>query len=239
MINSSISWFVNSKEDVEVVKELTLRLKLNVQLAFYLPKDAETFMWDLVECAPYITSIHLPKDLTNKAYEKDGLAWRLCDLFGVSLLVVHPWADDLPNIVDTVRKQDWTLCLELFESKKASPFTLLSQFGEELEADHLGLCVDFSQLPLDLMNSKFILGLLPYTKMYHISNRVGKDYYLPLFAQSADLNIHKIIAQVLAVPNMPVREFTLKYMKEYRAKLVKQCFWLQSYVEQKRRKLNG
>ena len=130
----------------------------------------------------------------------------------------------------------FTVCFETFTKGKASPFRLLAQFGDELELPHIGLCVDFSHLPIDLVTASFITGLLPYTKMWHLSNKKGKKQHLPVFMQDADTNVHRVISNVLTNPNFPVQEIVLEYMREFESKLAKNYFWLQTYVINKRRK---
>lgn len=240
MITASASWFIKEEEDVEVVKGFA-HLNMNIQLAFYEREKAEKFMWHpgLIEAKDNITSIHLPKHLTVSDYKSDGIVSELKNLYGTNLFVVHPWADDLPNIVDTVREQEMVLCLETFKKGGASPFSLLAQFGDELQTEHLGLCVDFSHLETDLVTVGFIKGLLPYTKMWHVSNRLGKQQHLPIFVQDADTHAHRVVARVLDVPNFPVQEIVLEYMPQYQRQLTKQYFWLHSYVIQKRKKIRS
>lgn len=236
----SISWFVSNQEDVDIVKEFAIGAKMNIQLAFYERRDAEKWMYKLVECSPFVTSIHLPKGLELNDYNANGLVNELSIIYGTRRFVVHPWSKDLFEIAEFVRDANWTLSLECFSRKGAgSPFSLLVQYGDQFTEEHLGLCVDFSHLDSDLATVGFIKGLLPYTKMYHVSNRCGKQQHLPLFVQTADTNVHRILSQVLIIPDFPVQDIVLEYMPEYKHKLGKQYYWLESYILGKRRRFDG
>jgi hypothetical protein len=240
MITPSVSWFVKNQKDADIVKEFTIDLGINVQLAFYERRDADNWMFKLAECSSCVSSIHLPKGLNISDYHKDGIVGELVSIYGTKRFVVHPWSRDLPYIVDMVRDNKWLLNLECFSRKGAgNPFLLLAQYGEEFLEDHVGLCVDFSHLESELANPTFVKGLLPYTKMLHVSNRLGKQQHLPVFVQTADTNAHQILAQVLEVPKFPVQDIVLEYMPDYHDRLGKQYYWLDSYIQQKRRKLNG
>lgn len=240
-IESSIGWFIASQDDVEVVKELTVDLEVNVHLSFYQKKDAEDWMWRLIDRidVSYINSIHLPKGLYQSDYTKNSLVWELANVFDVKRFVVHPWASDLSNIVDEVEKNGWTLCLENFGKKGASPFSLISQFGDELQTDHLGLCVDFSHLHPSLCTVEFVKALMPYTKMWHASNQKGKNQHLPISWQDTDTQAHRIISNLLSMPAFPIQEIVLEYFKEYKSKAIKNYFSLKSDIIQRRRKIDG
>jgi hypothetical protein len=240
VVTPSISWFVREQKDADIVKEFAIDLGYNVQLAFYERLDAEKWMWKLAECSPAVSSIHLPKGLELDDYNANGLVKELSDIYDTKRFVVHPWSKDLFEIAEFVRMAEWTLSFECFSRKgSANPFLLLARFGDQLIEDHLGLCVDFSHLENDLATIGFIKGLLPYTKMLHVSNRLGKQQHLPLFMQTADTNAHRILSQILLVPEFPVKDIVLEFMPEYKDKLGKQYIWLNSYVQQKRRKFNG
>jgi len=240
MIMPSISWFVKDQRDVDIVKEFAIDLAINVQVAFYERRDAENWMYKIAECSPSVTSIHLPKGLEVNDYDANGIVAELSSLYDIKRFVVHPWCKDLMHIAEFVKMAEWTLSFECFSRKgAANPFLLLAQFGEEFKENHIGLCVDFSHLETDLATPGFVKGLLPYTKMLHISNRLKKQQHLPIFVQSSDTNAQQILAQVLDVPSCPVKDMVLEYMPDYRDRLAKQYYWLESYIQQKRRKFNG
>jgi len=231
----SVGWFIADQKDVDIVREFTLDLKMNVQLSFYLRQEAEKFGWDFVECKDKIHTIHLPKGLRESDFFPGNMVSEFSALYDVKRFVIHPFSDDVIHMVDRARELDITLCLETFNRGQANPFTMLAMYGGELTAEHLGMCVDFSHLKDGLATEEFIKGLLPYTKVWHVSNRVGKDQHLPI--NTKDLGIHPvgILSRLLPLPKFPVEEIVLEYMKEYKAKLIKNYFWLDSYIMKKRR----
>lgn len=238
MVNTSVGWFVGDDEDIKTVEGF-YGMGMNIQLSFYKKEHAEKYMWNerLIACSKNINVIHLPNGLTASDYTKDGMVGKLRFLYGVHLFVVHPWdTEGLADIAYQAQKDDFTVCFETFQKGKASPFRLLAQFGDEFIEPHLGLCVDFSHLPTDLVTASFVAGLLPYTKMWHLSNKRGKEQHLPVFVQDADTNVHRVISNVLTIPDFPVQEIVLEYMREYEPKLAKNYFWLNTYVINKRRK---
>ena len=237
-VNTCVGWFVGEDKDIDIVEGF-VGMGINVQLSFYKREHAEKYMWNprLLDCREHINVIHLPNGLTTKDYESDRMVGVLCKIYEVDLFVVHPWAtEDLADIAYLAKEGGFTVCFETFNKGKSSPFRLLAQFGDEFTEDHLGLCLDFSHLPVDLVTASFITGLIPYTKMWHVSNKKGKDQHLPVFVQDADTNVHRVMSSVLTVPDFPVREIVLEYMREYEAKLVKNYWWLNTYVVNKRRK---
>jgi hypothetical protein len=159
----------------------------------------------------------------------------LAEIYNVKRFVIHPFGDDVIHMVDRAREMGITLCLETFGRSQANPFTMLAVYGGELQADHLGMCVDFSHLKDSFANGDFIKELLPYTKVWHVSNRVGKDQHLPLFYKEKGIHPHGILSRLLQIPNFPVQEIVLEYMKEYRSRLIKDYLWLNSYIIKKRK----
>jgi len=239
MITPSISWFVQSKEDVEVIKEFAEWYKVSIQLAFYERKDLE-FVKYCTDYSNRISSIHLPKGLTKRDYQEGGIVAELALKFDVDLFVVHPWADDLDKIVDSIVEQErFTLCLETFRINRKggrNPIDLLAHYGRQFLTPYVGLCVDFSHLDTEVCNYPFIKGLIPYTKMIHLSDRVKKAQHLPLYRQNSDYNAAGLIGQILILPNLPVREIVLEYMKEYKPPLTKHIFSLTELIQRKRRR---
>lgn len=243
MVKGSISWFISSKEDVEFVKEYIKCYKFNVELAFYELKDLY-FVGDLMDIdTKYVSSIHLPKGLLYSDYVNEGgVVKELAKNFNVDLFVVHPWSDDLDRVCRRLieGEEGYCLCLEVFRSKKSgkgNAFRLLADFGQYLQTDWVGLCIDFSHLDLELCNWIVIRGFLPYTKMIHASCRVEKQQHAPVFPIRGEwINAVSLISSILSVKDLKVREIVLEYMKQYKESLVKHSFWLQSYIREKRRR---
>lgn len=243
MIKGSISWFISSKEDVEFVKEYIECYKYNVELAFYELKDLE-YVGDLLDIDPkYISSIHLPKGLVYSDYAFDGgVVKDLKRAFNVDLFVVHPWLEDLDRVCKRLAEGEsgYCLCLEAFRSKKTGKgnlFTLLANFGQYCQTDWVGLCLDFSHLDAELCNWKIVKNFLPYTKMIHASCRIGKQQHSPVFPIRGEwINAVSLLGSILSIKDLKVREIVLEYMKQYKESLVKHSFWLQSYVQEKRRR---
>lgn len=242
MIKGSISWFVQEKSDVEFVRNFIEGYKFNVELAFYELKDLDLVDGLLDIPSEYISSIHLPNGLTHKDYtDEAGIVKNLANMFEVDLFVVHPWAPDLMAIADAVVEEErYCLCLEAFRSKKTgqgNPFRLLADFGKHFQTDWMGLCIDFSHLPDELSKYGVIKHLLPYTKMVHASGRVaGKQEHVPIFLHGAEMNAASVIGQMLAIKELRVREVVLEYMKQYKEYLVRNIFWLNGSIRDKRRK---
>lgn len=244
MVKGSISWFISSKEDVEFVKEYIESYKFNVELAFYEPKDLE-YVGDLMDIpTEYISSIHLPKGLVYSDYFHDGGVVRdLKKRFDVDLFVVHPWSDDLDRICNRLveGEEGYCLCLEAFGAKKqqakGNPFYLLTNFGKYFQSDWVGMCLDFSHLDAEMCNWKIVKNFLPYTKMIHASCRIEKQQHTPVFPIRGEwINAVSLIGSILSVKDLKVREIVLEYMKQYKESLVKHSFWLQSYIQEKRRR---
>ena len=235
-ITPSVGIFIECEQDVAYLEEATKNLGLNVHLSFYDRTLYDKYKHDCSDASAYITSVHLPKGLTVSDYSESGLVGEARGLFNVDLFNVHPWSPDLSAIADVVKQEGYTLCLETFRKGQGSPFWLLETFGEALREDHLGLCVDFSHLELDLANYGFLKGLLPYMKMIHASNRLQDDQHLPVFHQGCDTNAQGYMSRLLDVKDFPVREVVLEYMPKYRDKYVKQFAWLNTIILQKRRR---
>jgi len=243
MVRGSISWFISSKEDVEFVKEYIKSFKFNVELAFYELKDLD-FVNDLLDIpTEYISSIHLPKGLVYSDYAfEDGIVKSLKRTFDVDLFVVHPWLDDLDRVCNRLREGEagYCLCLEVFPSKKlgqGNAFRLLADFGKFCQTDWVGLCLDFSHLDTEMCNWTIIKNFLPYTKMIHASCRIEKQQHTPVFPIRGEwINAVSLIGSILSIKDLKVREIVLEYMKQYKKSLVKHSFWLQSYIQEKRRR---
>lgn len=235
-IMPSVGIFIGCEQDVVYLKEATNHLGMNVHLSFYERESYDKYKYACADVAKYVTSVHLPKGLAVSEYSKSGLVGEARGLFNVDLFNVHPWSRDLPTIVSVVKQEGYTLCLEAFKKGQGSPFWLLETFGEELRQDHLGLCMDYSHLELELANYSFLKNMLPYTKMIHASNRMKNNQHLPVFHQGCDTNAQSYVSQLLDVKDFPVREIVLEYMSEYRDKLVKQFAWLNTIILQKRRR---
>lgn len=232
----SVGIFISDEKDVTYLKEATQNLGLNVHLSFYEIRLYDKYKFACADVAKNITSIHLPNGLAVSEYSKNGLVGEARGLFNVDLFNVHPWSRDLSTIVSIVKQEGYTLCLEVFRKGQGSPFWLLETFGEELRQDHLGLCMDFSHLELELANYSFLKNMLPYTKMIHASNRMKNKQHLPVFHQGCDTNAQGYVSQLLDVKDLFVREIVLEYMPEYRDKFVKQFAWLNTIILQKRRR---
>lgn len=243
MIKGSISWFISSKEDVEFVKEYIKSYKFNVELAFYELKDLD-FVDDLLDIdETYISSIHLPKGLVYSDYiNEGGIVKNLASRFDVDLFVVHPWLEDLERVAKRlIDEERYCLCLEAFRARKqqvkGNPFYLLANFGKYFQSDWVGLCLDFSHLDAELCNWKIVKNFLPYAKMIHASCRIGKQQHTPVFPIRGEwINAVSLIGQILSIKDLKIREIVLEYMKQYKENLVKHSFWLQSYVQEKRRR---
>jgi hypothetical protein len=243
VIKSSISWFISSKEDVEFVKDYIKSYKFNVQLAFYERNDLD-FVDDLVDIDPkYVSSIHLPKGLTYEDYAHEGgVVKNLRDAFNVDLFVVHPWLEDLDRVCNRLvaGEEGYSLCLEVFRSKKTGQgnvFRLLADFGKYFQTDWVGLCLDLSHLEKELCHWTVFKNFLPYTKMIHASCKIGKQQHTPVFPIRGEwINAVSLISSTLSIKNLEVREIVLEYMKQYKVNLVKHGFWLQGYVQEKRRR---
>lgn len=242
MIRGSISWFIADKEDVDFVVEFTKGYKFNVELGFYELKDLD-LLNDLLDVpSEYISSIHLPKGLTHRDYIDDkGIVKNLAETFDVDMFVVHPWATDLFAIAaSVVEMEEYCLCLETFRSKKTgqgNPFRLLADFGKHFQTDWMGLCLDFSHLAPELCHFNVLKYWLPYTKVIHASGCAdGKQQHVPIFLHGSEINAVSVIGQTLAVKNLKVREIVLEYMKQYKEYLVRNIFWLNSSIQEKRRK---
>lgn len=234
----SVGWFVAGQEDADVVNEFTLDLLMNVQLSFYLRQDMEKWGWEFVESKDFIHTIHLCKGIRESDFFKGNIVSELAALYDVKRFVIHPFSDDVIHMVDRARELGITLCLETFQRHQANPFTMLAMYGEELEADHLGMCVDFSHLTDKLANEEFIKGLLPYTKLWHVSNRVGKNQHLPVFTNELGIHPQGILSRLLDIPKFPVQEIVLEYMKEYKAQLIKHYLWLATQITKKRKRFS-
>lgn len=241
-IKASISWFVESQTDVDFIKSLIEEFKVNVQLAFYSRKSVEWANSFLGCSDERITSIHLPKGMELVDYKEGGVVETLRHAFNVDLFVVHPWAHDLDAIVKYVaEKGEFCLCLENFASKssKGSPFRLLANYGKLLKTENLGLCIDLSHLNPSLCNHDFIRGVLPYTKMIHASNQLGKAKHLPIFRSNSDINALNLIGQLLSVKELKVREIVIEYMKEYQKDTVKHVMHVSRWIAEKRKRWGG
>jgi len=239
MIRGSVSWFVSSDKDVEVIKGLTSGYKVNVQLAFYEKKD----LVFTEKCIPHknrISSIHLPKHLTRQDYLEGGIVDNLRQQFDVDFFVVHPWADDLDRIVDVVVEREmYCLCLETFKvSKKGgrNALDLLAMYGRQFITPFVGMCVDFSHIETSVLSVEFLKGLLPYTKMIHLSTRREGVQHLPVDLKKTDFHAPTLITELLKSKNNPIREVVLEYAKEYYKTQIRDIFWLNDAIIRLRRR---
>ena len=235
----SIGWFVADQKDVDIVRDLTLGHGMNVQLSFYQRKEWEKWGWEMIECRDYIHTIHLFKGLSESDFFTNQAVPTLAEIYQATRFVIHPFGDDVIYMVDRSRELGFTLCLENFGRGQANPFTMLAMYGDELKAEHVGMCVDFSHLKDGLANEEFVKGLLPYTKVWHVSNRVGKKQHLPLWGKELGIHPQGILSRLLTIPKFPVQEIVLEYHKEFLNAAKKHYLWLNSYIIKKRRQFDG
>lgn len=238
---SSVSWFIDSQEDVDFVREFIEGYHFNVQLAFYERKHVDDWLESFIDFpVEYISSVHLPKGLSLDDYnDSSGVVERMRQILKVNRFVVHPWASDLEEIVRYVDDlEEYTLCLENFapKNKQGSPMMLLAQFGKYFMGKHVGLCVDFSHLGAELGNYTFVKGLLPFTKMLHISDKVGRQSHCPMFRAQADVRALHLLGQIMNVKELTVEEAVLEYGKQNKKELCKHIFWLVEFVTRKRKR---
>jgi len=239
-VKLGVSKWVASEEDVDLLKEF-VAYDAKVQVAFHTRELAEKWFSSFLDVPRgAISSIHLPKGLLPQDYMDGGLVDTLVEAFDVRSVVVHPWCNELDEIVDIVkRKQKYTLNLEVFCWKdlngKASPFTLIEKYGKDMRDEWIGLCMDFSHLLSEMITFSFFKALLPYTKMYHISGRKGDSQHLPFLRKDLDVAVQPILTRLLEQKRIP-EYWILEYMPEYYIDLKKHYFLLRETVNSKRRK---
>lgn len=235
------SWWIASENDCEILKEFAIGYDANVQVSFYTRELAEEWLPNLLDIPKgKVGSIHLPKGLLPVDYEKGGLVDTLVEAFDVQSVVVHPWCVELPEIVSIVQeRKKYVLNLEVFAWKdlngKASPFTLIEKFGNAMREDWIGLCMDSSHLVPELITFSFFKALIPYTKMYHLSGKLGDKQHMPITKKELDAPIQTIISRLLDLKVVPP-VWILEYMPEYYNDLKKNYFWLRDLITSKRRK---
>lgn len=238
---ASLGWFVSDEEDVNFIGDMTLAYTQYVHLCFYERENAVKYYRD---CFPYVSrinSIHLPNGLTLKDYKKGGLVPSMQEELNVNLFTVHPWADDLKLIVEEViANQTYTLCLENFPIKRSqngNPFYLLAHYGRYMiESEKIGLTLDLAHLDDELANYSVVKGLLPYTKIVHMSCRVKNNAHLPIFTQQSDVNARNLVGLMLNIENLGVEEIVLEYQREYKKQQKAHLRWLRDVIVSKRRK---
>lgn len=240
-IKQSIGWSIHSQEDVEFVREFIDGYKFDVQLGFFSREDIDLWLDSFLSFPiEHVSAVHLPKGLELDDFTSEsGVVHRLSAILGARRFVVHPWSPELPAIVEYVDSlEKFVLCLENFgaKNKDGNPFTLLAQYGKYLTGDYIGLCLDFSHLGVELAQYPIIRGLLPYTKMLHVSDRIGKHVHCPLFRPNAGVNGVHLLAQIMSVKNLRIQEVVLEYDRQYQRELCKHIFWLVEFVTRKRLK---
>jgi hypothetical protein len=241
----SVGWFISDEDDIEIVNEFADGLGQYVHASFYEWHDLFTWWEYLMPVCHKINSIHLPNNLTLKDYKVGGIVPKLQDRLGVNMFTVHPWADDLNDILVEVLNQNYSLCLENFpckskKSQNGNLFNLLARFGRYmLMSDRVGLTLDLSHMDDEIANYTVVKSVLPYTRIIHMSCRVGKVQHLPIFRQHSDVNARNLVGQVLNINPLPVHEIVLEYDKQYRKDLVKHIFWLKDLIQAKRRRFQN
>jgi hypothetical protein len=105
-----------------------------------------------------------------------------------------------------------------------------------LQSEKIRLTVDLSHLDNEVANYVFVRSLLPYSKLMHVSGRLKNNQHIPIFAHQSDVNARNIVGQTLSLPDCPIEEFILEYMKEYKKQLEKHVFWLSDLINSKRRR---
>ena len=239
----SIGHFIACEDDLEFVDEIVAG-GLHCHVSFYKREEAERYF---EACLPYVhgvNSVHLSKDLHLSDFKKGGLVHEMHQVFGAKHYNIHPWADDLDAIVEEVIENcDYTLCLENFGLKhgryKGNPIYMLTKYGcRILKSENIRLTIDLSHLDTDVANYTFVKSLLPWSKLMHVSCRVGKAQHQHIFTANSDVNARNIVGQVLSLPECFIDEFVLEYMKEgvYKRLLLKHAFWLRDVVHAKRRR---
>jgi hypothetical protein len=234
----SAGWFVSTPCDVEFVGDLVNKYKYNVQVSFYERKDL-TWVLALSQYSNRISAIHLPKELVLADYMEGGVVDELIEAFGVNLFVVHPWADDIQDIVGKVlEREKFCLCLEVFSlgRRKGGLIPLIESFGKDMYSDYLGLCLDFSHIEPEVMGWQLVKAVLPYTKMFHVSTVVDDKPHRPLYSTLAATLVKPILNSFLMVPKTPVKEVVLEYDKEYKSDLLTDMGRMNELFERKRRK---
>jgi len=240
-IKFGIGQFIDSERDVEIAKEFAIGYQAYVQLGFYSRGSFEKWMPSLLDIPRgQVSVVHLPKGLLPFDFEEGGAVDTMMEAFGAKAAVLHPWCNELDEIVRLVRlKERYSLNLELFSWKdlngKASPFTLIEKYGEQLREPWLGLTVDFSHLVSELVSFSFFKALIPYTKVYHISGRMGDSQHLPILKQGLEPPVQPILTRLLEQKRVP-EHFILEYMPEYYLDLKKHYFMFKDTINSKRRK---
>jgi len=239
----SVGVFVKDEADVQFVKSVIDSYDFNVHLSFHARNDLDLAPSLIGDYEDNITSIHLPNGLGALDFRPDGVVTNLSEMFNVDLFVIHPWIYEMDEVVETVVNNGlYTLCLENFPAKSrkrnslADPVYAVGKYGKYLEGDFLGLCIDFSHLDTGVSNYTFLRSFIPYTKILHVSSRLGKAQHLPIFKRTEEINPNRLLSKLFTVPDLKIREVVLEYMAVYRKNLIKDQFWLIQYMQQKRKK---
>jgi hypothetical protein len=239
---SSVGWFVETAEDTEFIRYMTRTMNVFVHLSFYERHTIDESA-QFLDCREYINSVHLPNELSVSDFKAGGVVQQVSEFLDVKLFNIHPWCPDLVEIIEEVlTNHDYTLCLETFKLKTdkiGNVMRQLAQFGGYmLRSDRIGLTLDLTHLEPEVMNYTFVRGVLPFVKIIHMSQTVGKKKHQPIFTgvQSENASARRVVGSILSLREFPVQEIVLEYEKEFKRMLYKHSQWLTNFIIQKRRK---
>jgi hypothetical protein len=234
-IDASIGWFVSSEEDVAQLDKFVPSFA-KLMLSFYKIEHVVLARKCCLPLVDQVVSLHLPKGLGAMDFGAGGLVEDLLEVFPVRRMVIHPWMEDLGEIVEKVLSlEKYALMLEIFSlGKKRGLFELIADFGKELRTPYLGLCVDFSHLPKEILSGYFLMALNPYLKMIHLSCVKDGVPHSPVWADQTILAGFRMLLH--NVPNLRLEEVALEYGKDHISALENQYYWLHDYVVSARRR---
>lgn len=239
----SIGYFIESPEDFDFVETVTAA-GFYCHVSFYERECMEKLFEGCLPFVDKINSVHLCKDLHLSDFKKGGLVYEVHQVLQAKYYNLHPWADGLEEIIkEVIENADYTLCLENFGLKhgryKGNPIFLLTYYGRYmLESEKIRLTIDLSHLDTDVANYTFVKSLLPWSKLMHVSSRVGEAKHQHIFVENPDVNSRLIVSRVLDLPESYIDEYVLEYMKGgvQRKQSLKHAAWLRDFVHAKRRK---
>lgn len=234
MTLGSVGWFVSTPCDVEFVQGCVEKYTKFVHVSFYERQDL-SYVLAVSPFAEMVHSVHLPKELQLVDYKEGGAVDTVADALGVVHFVVHPWAADLDSIVEEVmRRGEYCLCLEAFSFSKGrgSVMALIERYGTMMRTSNLGMCFDFSHIEPELLTWSVVRGLMPYTKIFHVSAvSPNGEKHTPCLRGPSYHKTIKLLGQICLYP-ADVREIVLEYDKVYERELIKDSFRLDEFLQQ-------
>lgn len=229
MINTSISLRINNEFSEYENYNLPIQLSLYKYQLYLENKD---IIFEAIKNNKYkLNAVHLPVDSTKIGIEQ---LFSMIDFFTYALkcktFVTHP-NKGIEYIISlfSLSKKNSNLCVETFAYRKKkqirSPLDICDFC---IKNKNVWMTLDTTHIEEIWFDEKILRFLLKYTKVIHLSNRIGRSQHLPFNIQNGDLNLIKFVNDLKRFDWSG--DLVLEYMPDYMNDLLKGLQYLQKLI---------